>query len=61
MKIRLKDQIESAHQWIDEDGKRGHTVITGKAGDELDSETAEYGDAERALRKLVRLGLADEV
>lgn len=60
MKIILKDKIESAHQWIDDDGKRHHAVITGDAGETLDSETLGVGDAERALKRLVKLGLADE-
>lgn len=71
MKVTLKDKIESAHQWIDDEGKRHHAVIVGDKGDVLDSETltgvlnargekVQVGDAERALKKLIKLGLASE-
>ena len=60
MKVTLKDKIESAHQWIGDDGKLQHRVITGNAGEVLDSATIGVGDPERLLRKLVALGLATE-
>lgn len=69
MKVQLKDDIESAHQWIDDDGNRHTAVIAGKKGQTLDSKgtlplagkpAAPVGDAERALRKLVKLGHAIE-
>jgi hypothetical protein len=59
MRVTLKDQIESVHQWIGDDGKVKRVVITGKAGDMLDSDAMGCGDPERALRKLVELGLAE--
>ena len=61
MQVILYDTVESAHQWIDEDGKRHSVVIRAEKGAELDSETLGCGDAERALSKLVKLGLAREV
>tara|TARA_A100001201_G_scaffold143757_1_gene147294 strand:+ start:31571 stop:31765 length:195 start_codon:yes stop_codon:yes gene_type:complete len=62
MKVTLKDKIESAHVWIDqESGKPQKTVITGVAGDLLDSDDLGCGDAERALSHLVKLDLAEEV
>jgi hypothetical protein len=59
MIVTLKDRIESAHQWIDDAGELHHVVLTGGPGDVLDTETMGIGDAERALRKLVALGLAE--
>lgn len=59
MKIKLKDKIESAHQWLDEDGKLKRAIIRGEQGETLDSEKIGVGDPERALQKLVKLGLAE--
>jgi hypothetical protein len=58
MKVTLKEKVESAHQWIGDDGKLQHKVLVGNAGEVWDSETLGVGDAERALTKLVKLGLA---
>jgi len=58
MQVTLKEKVESAHQWIADDGKLQHKVLVGNAGEVWDSETLGVGDAERALTKLVKLGLA---
>ena len=58
MRVTLKEKVETAHQWIDDDGKLQHKVLVGDAGDVWDSETLGVGDAERALTKLVKLGIA---
>lgn len=62
MKIKLIDRVESAHKWIDQQtGKTRRTVLKGRRGDELDSEQLQCGDPERALTRLVALGLAEAV
>jgi hypothetical protein len=60
IKITQKE-LETAHQWIDDDGNQHSTVLRLFEGDELTAEALAVGDPARLMAKLVKLGYAVEV
>ena len=61
MKVKTNQEVETAHAWVDEEGKVQHCVLRFNSGEEVDSEDMSCGDAIRCLGNLVRLGYAEEL
>lgn len=61
MKVTLNDDVEVAHAWVDDDGKVRNYVFTAKKNEVVDSESLSFGDPERLLSRLVKLGYASSV